>query len=304
VQSVETNLIEARLHFVELDDFWERERRFLARAVSLSPGGRLQVRFPEPRRPLDEIARAMAALHLTGFVRAVAGVLDCFGASVVGVLALKTPLLRADLGSARKALAQIAAVDAGARIQTQFRADLEGLIARTGAQGWLQWALDMRNMLVHRGRRFQPSELRPLPTGVVGPDGRQILRTEVIPQLPRDPGRSDVEMFLDATHPPVLTEGAGATIRGVLDSTLEVVRGGAALLLDIWRTRRASPTLLLQPREQWLNGVSSESTGFEGYAPGSVPYNPTSITVDPIMIQRLKCASLGDAARPAWAAFD
>jgi hypothetical protein len=53
VPSVETNLIEARLHLVEAMDFWERESDFHARAVSISQDGSLRVQMPERRRPLD-----------------------------------------------------------------------------------------------------------------------------------------------------------------------------------------------------------------------------------------------------------
>ena len=148
------------------------------------------------------------------------------------------------------------------------------------------------------------SELRPTQSGVVGSDGRPIIRTDVIHQLPRDPGRSDVEMFLDPSRPPVLTESAAMTLSGVLASTLRLIEQGATLLLDFWQTRRANPTLLRQPREQWLSGASTAAAGFDGYAPGSIPYNPTQLRSDAILIRRMVAASLGDAARPAWAAFD
>ena len=36
VRSVETNLVEARLHLIEAMDFWERESDFHARAVSMN----------------------------------------------------------------------------------------------------------------------------------------------------------------------------------------------------------------------------------------------------------------------------
>jgi len=107
VRGVETNLIEGRLHLMEATDFWERESNFHACAVSLKDDGRIEVRLPDRRRPLDDVALAMSTLHAVGVVRAVAGALDCFGASVVGVAAIRTSLLRADLDSARRALARI-----------------------------------------------------------------------------------------------------------------------------------------------------------------------------------------------------
>ena len=246
----------------------------------------------------------MAMLHSVGFIRAVTAALDCFGASVVGVAALRTSLLRADLDSARRTLAQVSGASAGERAQAQFGAALEALIERAGPPGWLRCAIDLRNTLIHRGRRSQKSELRPLPSGIVGPDDRPVIRTYVIHQLPRDPGRSDVEMFLEPAQPPVLTESAATTLRGVLDSTVRLIAEGGTLLLDFWRTRRGNPNLLLQPREQWPAGASATTTGFQGFAPDTMPYNPTQLRSDEILIRRMTAASLGDAARGAWPNFD
>jgi hypothetical protein len=192
VRSVETNLIEARLHLIEAMDFWERESDFHARAVSINADGTLKVEMPERRRPLDEITAAMGILHTSGFIRAIAGALDCYGASVVGVTALRVNLLRADLDSARRALAAVAGANPGEALQAQFGGQLEAGIERAGPPGWFRWVVDLRNTLIHRGRRLHMSELRPVPSGIVDRDGRPVIRTDVIHQLPRDPGRSDV----------------------------------------------------------------------------------------------------------------
>jgi hypothetical protein len=272
--------------------------------VSITRDGNIEVEVPERKRPLDEITHAMAMLHSVGFIRSIAGALDCFGASVVGVMALRINLLRADLDSARRALAEVAGAGPGERLQAQFGASLEALIEIAGPSGWFRWVVDLRNTVIHRGRRLQMSELRPVPSGIVSPDGRPVIRTDVIHQLPRDPGRSDVEMFLDAAHAPVLTESAAMTLLGVLERTLRLIGEGGGLLLDVWRTRRGNPALLPQPREQWPAGPSTVTAGFEGYAPGSMPYNPTHLRTDATLVRRMMAASLGDAARGAWATFD
>ena len=107
VRSVEINLIEARLHLFEAIDSWERESDFYARAVFINSDGTLKVEMPQRRRPLDEITSTMGTLHIVGLIRAIAGALDCFGASVVAVTAVRANLIRADLDSARRALAAI-----------------------------------------------------------------------------------------------------------------------------------------------------------------------------------------------------
>jgi hypothetical protein len=304
VRSVETNLVEARLHLLEAMDFWERDSEFYARAVTITRGGRRDVRLPERTRPLDEIPRAMSWLHVVGFIRAIAGALDCFGASVVGVAALRVSLLYSDLDRARRALSQIAGAGAGQRTRREFGERLERVIEEVGPLGWLRWAIDLRNMLIHRGRRLQMSELRPVPSGIVDADGRPVIRTDVIHQLPRDPGRSDVEMFLGAPQSPVLTESAAVTLRSVLDSTLALIDGGGRLLLDLWHVRRAAPALLLQPRQQWPDGASTATSGFPGYAQGSIPYGPAQLRADRVLFRRMVAGSLHDTARAAWAHFD
>lgn len=220
------------------------------------------------------------------------------------MLLFKTSLLRADLDIARRALGQVAGATAGDRIQADLLFNLEALIERVGPPGWFRWTVDLRNTLIHRGRRLQLSELRPIPSGLFDQDGTPIIRTDVIHQLPRDPGRSDVEMFLDTANPPVLRETAAATLRGVLESTLSLIRDGGALLLGVWRTRRTNPDLLLQPREQWLSGASLATTGFRGYAPDSVPYESTRLQTNQVLIQRISAASLFDLGRAAWKQFD
>jgi len=305
VRSVETNLIEARLHLMEAADFWQRESDFCARAVSVDHDGTVRVALPERKRPLDEITPVMATLHAVGFVRAIAGALDCFGASIVGVVALRTSLLRADLDSARRALEAVGGTNAGERAQLQFGTDLERLIQAAGPPGWFRWVIDLRNTFIHRGRRLQMSELRPVPSGIVGADARPVIRTDVIHQLPRDPGRSDVEMFLDAGHaPPVLTESAEMTLLGILESAIRLVGEAGMLLLDFWWMRRGNPALLPQPTEQWRGGASTATVGFDGYAPGSIPYNPEQIRSDETLVRRMRAASLGDDVRGAWAQFD
>ncbi len=143
-----------------------------------------------------------------------------------------------------------------------------------------------------------------MPSGIVDASGLPILRTDVIHQLPRDPARSDVEMFLAAPHAPVLSESAEMTLLGVLESTMRLIGDAGARLLDIWRMRRANRALLPQPRDQWPGGASAAAAGFDGYAPGSMPYNPEHIRSDETLVRRMRAASLGDDARGAWAAFD
>ncbi len=302
--SVETNVIEAKLHLLEAIDFWEREREFHARSVTIGPGG--QTRLPQRRRPLDDMQQTMPRLHAIGCVRALASALDCFGAVIVGVAALPVDILRAGFKRARQALRRIAGSTPGAAAQRTLADRLERAIAEAGPPGWLEWLIDLRNMYVHRGRRLELAELRAVPSGILGPDGRPVIRTDLLPLLPRDPGWSDVQVFLKfaPARPLVLTENAEVTLRGVLESTVRLLEQGGSLLLELWSRRRADPQLLPQPSQQWPAIEPSGASGFEGYAPNSAPVQPAAMTTHPDVVRRLRAAALSDDVRPQWSAFD
>lgn len=77
--------------------------------------------MPERMSASDDLPHRMSTWHVAGFFRAIGSALDCLGASVVGVLALPTSLLRADLGTATRALDsnKNPATD-GERMQAEF----------------------------------------------------------------------------------------------------------------------------------------------------------------------------------------
>jgi len=78
--------------------------------------------------------------------------------------------------------------------------------------------------------------------------------------FPGDPGRSDVEVFLDALWTLVLCEEAARTLQGLIDSTKALIESTAQDLLDLWKWRRDHPASLSQPLAQWQKGCSTEST--------------------------------------------
>lgn len=303
--STKDNLVEAALHWLEFLDYAEQESDLFADAVQIERG-QIVVRAPRPERPLDDIVLDMGNLHLLGVARALSGALDCLAGVIIGVAALRTSILRADFGVVRhRVLARLPSpASDGQRIQSDFAANLESHIAETGPAGWLDWVLDFRNMLIHRGRRLTTSQLVPRSTELYGPDGRLIPRARVVRQLPRDPGRSDVEVFRDPYSPPVLTEDAPRTLEGLIRSVRDLIDSTAASLVNVWQWRRANPGALSQPPEQWRDGVSTISTGFGGYAPGTAAYSPSAWMSHPAVLRRLRTAALDDATRSAWTDFD
>jgi hypothetical protein len=101
-----------------------------------------------------------------------------------------------------------------------------------------------------------------------------------------------------------LHEDGQRTLEGLIGSTAKLLETTAAHLLTLWRWRRNHPGELHQPAEQWKNWPLTQSTGFSGYAPGSLTLNPDVGTMHPITARRIHTAALDDAARLQWAAFD
>src|SRR5262249_28799161 len=149
--------------------------------------------------------------------------LDCLGATMVGVAALPTRILTADLGRARAAFQSKKLSKPGRELQDQLSARVEMAIGRTGPSGWLEWATDFRNMLVHRARRMEIVNAERIESPILDAGGRSIVRAQTTIQLPRDPGRSEIEVMLHRANALVLTESSRDTLEGILASTLRLV---------------------------------------------------------------------------------
>ena len=302
--SVAGNMTEAALHWLEYLDASDRDSARLAHAVKVLPSGPV-IDLPRPRSVSEQLAPDLVRMHHAGLIRAIASSLDCLAGVIIGVAALPHSILKADFKQARTVLARIDdAASAGAKAQADFAARLESAIVAAGPQGWLDWTLDLRNMLVHRGRRIELGQYLPITPVLLGPDGKPAPRARRVSHLPRDPGRSDIEVFIDTPWKMVLHEEGTRTLQGLMNSTLLLLEAAAGHLLDLWRWRRAHPGDLRQPADQWKNGPSKQSTGFNGYAPGSLPLEPSMGMMHPITARRFHAAAVDDAARPQWTTFD
>jgi hypothetical protein len=303
--SVAGNMTEAALHWLEFLDAADRDSARFVDAVKME-NGRPTIDAPRARSPFEQLGPEFIRIHQSGIIRALASALDCLAGVIIGVAALPMSILRADFDRARTRLGKIlSAANDGERMQAQFAARLEANIVASGPPGWLDWTLDFRNMLVHRGRRFEYGQFVPRTPALFGADGQPVLRARRVTHLPRDPGRSDVEVLLD--NPPwtlVLGEDGERTLQGVIGSTKSLIETTAKDLLEFWQWRRDHPASLRQPRAQWPDGRSTQSTGFNGYAPGTIALAPGMAMVHPVAARRFHAAALDDPARPQWATFD
>ena len=306
--SVSTNLIEAGVHWLELLGAVDREDSFQADAIRIVHG-EPQV-FPPPRlTPLESLGPDMVRLHEVGVARALSGALDCAAGTIIGVMALPLSILKAGfVGVQRHFERRETGTTEGERRQEQFANHLTETIASVGPAGWLDWVLNFRNMLVHRGRRIEFGQFVRRDPVLVDPSGRPVPRSRVVTHLPLDPDRSDMDVHREPDLPPVLTEDVRQTLEGSMRSVCALVEALGEQLAAEWEWRKEHPGTLTQPRAQWPR-VSDPARPnpqplFEGYAPGSHAYRPGVFIAHHDTGRRLLAAALMDHQRHEWRAFD
>jgi hypothetical protein len=276
-------------------------------------GAERVISLPRARNALEEISDDIAVMHIVGMARGLSAALDCVAGTIIGVVAVPVSILKADWGKLETAFTKISKGTApGERAQTDFYTKFTDVVASAGPDGWLEWALDFRIMLVHRGRRIQNGQFIPKLPAIFDPQGNEFPRVRRLTYLPRDPGKSDVEVWRHApanANAPLdalmLAENATQTLNGLLESTKMMISGTAKLLGDVWKWRRDNPKILPQPANQWKDGVSTKTSVFEGYAPRQRDMSSSSVaSTHAIVKRRFLAAALDDAARHQWDSFD
>ena len=197
----------------------------------------------------------------------------------------------------------------GETLQEQFAIQLTETIKRVGPAGWLDWILNFRNMLVHRGRRIEIGQFVRREPVLYDASGRPILRTSVVTHLPVEPDRSDMDVHREPDLTPVLTEDVRQTLEGSMRSVCALVEALGEQLAAAWEWRKEHPAKLSQPQDQWPHVVDRTATPnrqppFAGYAPGSHAYNPGMFGTHPDTVRRLLAAAVMDPQRHEWRRFD
>jgi hypothetical protein len=311
--SVSANMTEAVLHWLEYQDCAERDSERFADIVQIR-NGQFDVVLPPPRNAIEELSREMVVMHIAGMARALSAALDCLAGAIIGVVAVPISILKAGWGNLETAFSKISkGTTPGEQAQTNFYGKLKDVVGSAGPDGWLNWALDFRNMLVHRGRRLENGQFVPKAPQLYGPAGELIPRVRRLTYLPRNPSMSDVEVWRetpktrlrDPLEALVLNEDAAQTLGALLDSTRAMVSETAKLLIDVWKWRRDNPQILLQPAAQWPKGpATSPASVFQGYAPRARDLSSSIVSTHPIVKRRFLAASLDDASRSQWDTFD
>jgi len=291
MESAEANLTQASMHLARTNELWTADG-FATRAAMRSASARGQGIFGRPGEK-DSNRRVEANGHVAGFFRASGSALDNVGGIVVGVIGLKTPIVRAswnDLHLSKTAPVGSAPDGPGRDLQIAV-ADAVRASLTTGPDGWSDWTMDLRNTLVHRASRLamfieDPRRtdgfLRPLPRHPAQTQSESMARTE---RLGQD----------------VVPEHAANTMAAILSYLIEVVSKTATSCGSVWHARRESPDLILQPRQQWPRLAQGRESTFGGAHPVSLPKVKQGImAMNPTTASRMRAARLLDPDRTPW----
>lgn len=296
IAGLHDNLVEAKLHLLELADCHEQLNCVMENAVSGNPRNGVRVKHPRPRRPLDQLPKRFATLHVVGITRALNSVLDCMAAAIVGIAGVPTPIQGAGYGGVLRYLR-----DPRNNLhpaQQELREAILRHERNAGPDGWCKWVRAFRNMAVHRGRRLVVSHLVQRTPLLLDARGAVIVRADTVPVLPSEPGWSDIQAML-GSRDAQLSEPAETTLGGAMTAIRHLANQTAADLVTLWKHRRKNPGLLRQPRAQWPD-VRSRPTSFEGFAPGTAPSTMDTMTGHDSVLVRFKAAALDDANRHRW----
>lgn len=296
LEGIDAALVDLELHRLELFDQFSIQAGELEQRLSRGPRGEPTLSVPERMCAADELADARAELHLTGLFRAAGTVFDRLASAIVIVAALEIRARRAAWGEVTRHLA---------RQEERWRGQPDPRLAvcerypaavASGPTGWIAWLLDYRNAVVHRGRRLKMLEVAAEESEILDRTGQAFLRARRSPRLASHPGVSDIESFGMAPGTfPVLEEDAEVTLTGLRLSMKGLVEELCSGLIEVWRTRRGNPGLVPQPvAAQWPDLELQPRHEFKGFAPGSMPFTPSSWRLAPGMVRRMQAAALMD----------
>jgi hypothetical protein len=289
VRSLTTNLIEANLHLGESVEAWD-DIEFRARDQMNASG----TPVPIPRSPEDLLSQYVAPLHVNGMLRALASTVDCLAGAIIGVLGLPFDIQTASWQALPRAESDVwrQLTNEQRRILMEIADDVKS----AGPSDWLSWLFEMRNVLVHRGRRFVIYKSRMMGDGrlvlVTSQLGNLVVLEYLLPARPKEP---DAQIWRNVgPNESLLTEPAIVTTRGLLRSVNMLTESVAQRLLGMWRMRRTNPGLIQQPFEQLKKQAASRAVAFRGYEPGTSSVSVELMTANVEFATRLAAASVGD----------
>ncbi len=303
VEAVISNIREADHHLAcfltdqtALDKLTNRHNRSaVAQGESVSPIGP-----PTPERERLLLDRDCS---VAGFFRAIGSVVDNLATVVAITAALPIEVVeRFTWPNLKRAFEATTASGAGRLQQILFELGIDTTIRSSGPPGWLEWAVEMRNMLVHRPRRIWTSTLAYTPdlSGKYGSMKSDLL-------LPTEPSLTTIEVMRDAANFPgsLLTEPAQNTMEGILASVQLLTEAVCAYAGTLIQLRVGDPGLLTQPLEQWREKSVLPRRGehrFGGFGGHAEPIDSArALQTNESLLMRMQSAAVLDAQdRARW----
>jgi hypothetical protein len=231
--------------------------------------------------------------------------LDRVAAGVVAVAAFKrTNLIEVDWGSLdsprnavrdrqqSKFLEPLGAP--GRELQDRLLKAADNTAAH-GPVDWLPWLIRARNSATHRPPKMQLDFLtgdRRSSIGMLHPFYRQPGWTDTETLVAGGGGHGPAGMYIMKQTTQIL-DGLVGSVTGLTESLGKV-------MLEVWRTRRDDPRLLVQPGEQWPTVLGQPTLDFPGYGPDAPIHENGMAHVSPDSAKRLKASRVMDAARGQW----
>jgi hypothetical protein len=294
-------MIEAKLHYLEMVDATERQEVRIRQHL-LSGGDPLK--FPPPVSPADELPPLAWELHEAGFFRAIASTLDCLAAVALGIGAFPRDLFRTDWGRLNDELNKTVSTPPSGKgqvLQAKLAQDILDAVAALPPEGWIPWASETRNMLVHRARLMGLEQGHVPGRGRISLPGAPARWLRIAHHLPRRPDLSLIEGMRDSPQIDdfCFAEDGRETTERLLASCHQLAESVGALVLSFWQERKSDPSLITQPvAKQWPPRRQTALT-FGGFAPGTLPFDVDTMMLDPALGQRLVAGGVSDRDRRA-----
>lgn len=293
LQAIQVNCIEARLSASSFFDGWDKQNQMIKNGIKIINGKPI-FQYPERVSRLDDLPSYMTDLHLKGFLSSVCSAVDCLAAVCVGVMGLRTSLIKVGYPSLLNHLRDRTDFAYANSKQQELLERLQALENDAGPEKWLNWLFDFRNMSVHRGRRISFSQIFPHPSSTYK---KPLARA--VPMLVTNPAVSEIESLKDGSHE-MLSESAEDSINASLKSCILFIESVVEYLTIVWNERIENPDLISQPKDQWKTIRNGDFNSFRGYNPNSISTAISQVTMHPSNIKRMRSAALDSKDINKW----
>jgi hypothetical protein len=285
ISSIKEVLFEFAIHYNELISLWKKENDENRNLVSIENGApRINLK---PKTHDALIAEQKIDMTMKSFFESGVTVLDCLGAACIGILGLPLDLRRADFASLKSGLEKLKNPD---HLAHTYFIKISEAESKSGPKNWLNYMVEFRNLLSHRARTLSVRTLSPEILSLVDPKtGENIVHTKIVYLLSQCPNSSEMEMWANGTiH--TLEESAEITLKGLKESLFTFTNEVCDVLTAAWIDRKETPLSIPIPKRQWKYKFPKNENTFQGYAPGTLVFQPESITVSYRQILRMKSA--------------